>query len=464
MFNISLLKLNKIPILLALTSVAFYLLFAYDLERTDHVKLVTLYIALFFLFYKLVQIKKEDFRFLISLAVLFRLLFLFAIPNLSQDFYRFIWDGRMILEGYNPYLFTPGSFILNDLFPVAQAKALYDGMGALNGSHLSNYTPLNQLFFAIAGLFAGKSIIGSVIIMRSLIIAADFGTLYFGKKLLDKLNIPVHNIFWYLLNPFIIIELTGNLHFEGIMIFFLVWSLYLFQIGKWKIAALVFACSVSLKLIPLIFLPLFYQFFAVKYSERKWQMNIKGVGNLFVFYSIVCAITIITFIPFFNSELITNYTNTVRLWFQRFEFNASFYYIAREIGYTFRGYNEIAIIGKFIPIVVMAFILILTFFRKNKSMVELITAMLLVLSVYYFMSTTVHPWYLATLLILSVFTKYKFPLVWSLVIILSYLAYANTENKENLWIIGLEYLIVYGFFTWEFLNKKGHPRAAFLKL
>jgi len=115
MLNISLLKLNKIPILLALISVVFYLSFAYDLIRTDYVKLVSLYTALFFLFYKLVQINTGNFKFLVGLTVLFRLLFLFSIPNLSQDFYRFIWDGRMILEGYNPYLFTPESFILNDI-------------------------------------------------------------------------------------------------------------------------------------------------------------------------------------------------------------------------------------------------------------------------------------------------------------------------------------------------------------
>ena len=299
---ISLLKHNKIPILLALTSVAFYLSFGYDLVRTDYVKLVSLYSALFLLFYKLVQINTSNIRFLIGLTVLFRLLFLFSVPNLSQDFYRFIWDGRMIIEGFNPFLYTPESFILKNQFPIAQAQELYNGMGALNGSHLSNYTPLNQLFFTIAGLLAGKSILGSVIIMRLIIIAADFGTLYFGKKLLDKLNIPVHNIFWYLLNPFIIIELTGNLHFEGIMIFFLVWSLYLLQTKKWKVAAIVFACSVSLKLIPLIFLPLFYQFFVSKNSDNKWNMSFKGIGKLFFFYGIVCAITIITFIPFYNSR------------------------------------------------------------------------------------------------------------------------------------------------------------------
>ena len=133
------------------------------------------------------------------------------------------------------------------------------------------------------------------------------------------------------------------------------------------------------------------------------------------------------------------------------------YYIAREIGYLFRGYNEIAIIGTVTPILVILFVLIITFFRRNRTPITLITAMLLVLSFYYFTTTTVHPWYLATLLILSVFTKYKFPLVWSFVIILSYLAYVNlnkADKSENLWLITLEYAIVYGVFIWEVFIKK----------
>ena len=460
MINIPLLKLNKIPILLALTSVAFYISFGYDLVRTDYIKLITLYSSLFFLFYKLVQIKKGNFFFLVVLSFLFRFLFLFSIPNLSQDFYRFIWDGRLFLEGYNPYLYTPESFILNHQFPVAQAQELYNGMGVLNGSHFTNYTPLNQLFFIAAGWIAGKSILGSVIIMRLCIIAADFGTLYFGKKLLEKLNIPIHNIFWYLLNPFIIIELTGNLHFEGVMIFFLIWSLYLLHIGKWTTAAIVFACSVSIKLIPLIFLPLVFQYFFKKEDGIKKLVDWNAFKKLIGFYTIVVGLTLLSFSLFYDSELIHNYTNTVKLWFQRFEFNASLYYIAREIGYSFRGYNEIAVIGKIIPLIVTGFLLVIAFFRKNKSMIELITAMLLVLSFYFFTATTVHPWYLSTLLILSIFTKYKYPLVWSYVIILSYLAYITADNKENLWVIATEYLIVYGILIWEIANKKGHLKSS----
>lgn len=436
----SFLEINKIPILISLVSLMFYVSFAYQLERTDYLKLLMLYAALFFLFFKLVHLLKNQIGFLMCLAFIFRAAFIFAIPNLSQDFYRFIWDGRMILEGFNPYLHTPESFILDVNYPVKQAIELYNGMGILNGSHFTNYPPLNQLCFVFAGIFAGKSIFGSAIVMRIIIISADFGTLYFGKKLLKKLHIPVYNIFWYILNPFIIIELTGNLHFESVMIFFLVWSLYLLHKEKWQLSAVIFACSISIKLIPLIFLPLLFQ-------KLNWK---KSLG----FYIIVGIVSMLTFTPFINTEFTYNYVETVALWFQRFEFNASIYYIAREAGYLFRGYNEIGFIGKVIPIVVIVFVLLISFLRKNKTTIELITSMLFVLSFYYFTATTVHPWYIATLLILSVFTKYKFPMIWTLAVILSYLAYTNSDNTENLWVITLEYTIIYSVFIWEVFIKK----------
>ena len=198
--NPSFLKLHKLPLLLALSSGFLYWAFAYDLARTDYIKLLTLYAALFVLFYKLVQIFKNQIAFLSYMAFAFRAIFILAIPNLSQDFYRFIWDGRLIFEGINPYLFTPESFVSTGELPIAQAQELYKGMGTLNASHFSNYPPINQLCFAIAAFFSGKSILGSVAVMRLMIIAADFGTLFFGKKLLEKLNLPVHHIFWYVLN------------------------------------------------------------------------------------------------------------------------------------------------------------------------------------------------------------------------------------------------------------------------
>ncbi len=409
-----------------------------------------IYGALFFLSYKIIQANRGRFWVLSGIGILFRLIFIGLLPNLSQDFYRFIWDGRLIIQGINPYLFTPESLLGDSSLilemTINQAQELYDGMGVLNGSHYSNYPPVNQLCFAIAALFAGKSILSSVMIMRIIIILADIGILYFGRKLLKSLGQDPHKIFWYFLNPFIIIELTGNLHFETVMLFFLIWSLYLLHQKKWMWAALLLGISVSVKLIPLLFLPLFYQWFS--------SIEKKGVLKLISFYSIVLGTVIISFFPFYTNQFVFNFAETIGLWFQHFEFNASIYYIIRWIGFKVVGWNIIETAGRVLPLIVILILLILTFFRKNRSTKQLITVMLFGISSYYLLSTTVHPWYLATPLLLSIFTKYKFPVVWSLLVMLSYSAYGIEGFSENLWLIAIEYLVVIGFAIWEFLPRK----------
>jgi len=454
-------KYHKIPLLFVLLSSIFYLSFAYELVRTDITKLLLLYLALFVFAYQIIKTSGFYFRLLVIAAILFRLLFLFAVPHLSQDFYRFIWDGQMIISGINPYLSTPDFQMAKGMLSsFSNQNELYQGMGELSASHFTNYPPLNQLCFVLGNLFPGKSILSSIIGMRLIIIAADIGTLYFGKKLLERLKLPSNRIFWYILNPFIIIELTGNLHFEGVMIFFIVWSLYLLHSGKWKWAAVVYACSISVKLITLMFLPLFFWWFASNtrtnhnYKPKKRILALVGMTKLISFYAIVITITLLLFLPFFSMEFINNYSKTVGLWFGNFEFNASLYYLARTIGYAFTGYNEIAIIGRVLPVISLVIILGFSFFKENKTISKLFTSMLFTFTFYLFLSTTVHPWYIATLILICIFTNYRFPLVWSIVIILSYLAYSNSSNSENLWVIGLEYAIVFFVFLWEVLFKK----------
>ena len=448
------LKLYKIPLLFAFISVALYISFGYDLHRSDFAKLLPLYGALFFLAYKLIQITKGNFWILFGFGIVFRLVFLIAIPNLSQDFHRFLWDGRLLLKGINPYLFTPEMYASGLLsgVEVTQATELISGMGALNASHYSNYPPINQLFFAIAALFAKNSILGSVVVLRLIMILADVGVFYFGRKLLKNLNLNPHTIFWYFLNPFIIIELTGNLHFEGVMLFFLVWALYLLQKRKWVWAAVLLGVSVSVKLLPLLFLPLFFNYFLKNKKGEKdssLEFTSLGIKKLILFYTVCLLTVVVTFLPFFSSEFLQNFTTTIGLWFQNFEFNASVYYIIRWIGFQTVGWNVIATVGKVLPLIVIAFILILTFFRRNETLPKLITAMLFGVSFYFLLSTTVHPWYVATPLLLCLFTKYRFPIVWSAVVILSYSAYGADGFNENLWLVAGEYLVVIGYAIWE---------------
>jgi hypothetical protein len=187
-------------------------------------------------------------------------------------------------------------------------------------------------------------------------------------------------------------------------------------------------------------LPVFFKFLG-------WK---KALG----YYCIVGIITLGFFVPFTNSTLINNYSDTIGLWFTNFEFNASIYYVVREIGYTATGYNIIQTVGKVLPLITLAIALGISFFRKNNLPKQLLISMVLCFTVYLLFSTTVHPWYLASLVLLSSFTTLRFGIAWSVSVVLSYFAYSSPNFKENLWLISLEYFIVAAMLYLDFFIKK----------
>ena len=416
-----------------------YALWAYDLERFEHFTLLTLYSVLFGCYYLILRQVKIKEQHLTYLALALRLVFIAAIPNLSQDFYRFIWDGRLILSGLNPYLTTPDNLMISqpNLFP--QMKTLFEGMGALSAEHYSNYPPLHQLPFILAAIISKHSILGSVVILRLLLIGADIGILFFGKKLLRKLQLPTMNIYWFILNPLVIVELTGNLHFEGLMLFFFVMALYYVHTQKWHLAALTMALSIAVKLVPILSLPLFL-------NKLGWKKSIR-------FCLTVGIVFMLLFAPFLKDNFFENYSATIGLWFSKFEFNASFYYLLNWGVETILNFELIHSMG----VIVVSFIglqIIYQLLQNKTKTTALITTVLWVFTGYYLISTTVHPWYIISLLLLSIFTPFKFAKVWSYTLILSYFAYHQFSVEEKGVILCLEYLPVLGVLAWELWNQR----------
>ncbi|SHG49283.1 polyprenol phosphomannose-dependent alpha 1,6 mannosyltransferase MptB [Flagellimonas flava] len=446
-------KLHKVPNLLVLASLLFYSIFAYDLDREDFPKLLGLFLAVFILHFKLIQFQKWNFKFLLVTGILFRLVFLLAEPNLSQDFYRFIWDGELIKNGINPYLYLPNQLIARPDLPIANAQLLFEGMGDLSARHYSNYPPVNQIIFSLSALLGGGSILGSIIVMRLIIILADVGILYFGRKLLQKLNRPNYVALWYFLNPLVIIELTGNLHFEGVMLFFFVWSLHIVSIKKNVWAAPIYAISIMVKLVPILFLPMFLQYLGFKKSV--------------LFYTLVSTTCLLLLLPFYDTAFIDNYAETIGLWFSNFEFNAGIYNAVKKIAvicFDAKPWELVKVYGSLLAKAVIVGSVVLGLFRSNRKFENLLTSMLILLSAYYFLSSTVHPWYVVFLIVLCMLGRYRFAMVWSLTAVLSYSAYTNPDFKENLWLVAFEYILVFAFLIYEIVGKGGKKLHFFKKL
>jgi alpha-1,6-mannosyltransferase len=333
-------------ILFSCSLIYFYC--AYFINRSDFEVLVLCYFLLFSA-YIYVSIKATfNYKEIIAFAVFFRLIFLFSIPPLSDDFYRFVWDGRMIFDGINPYLVLPSEFIQttssNDF------HFLFENMNSQN--YFTVYPPFNQLLFGLASLLGGGSIYFEIIILRSFIILAEIGTMLMLPKLLTKFNLNKNLSLFYILNPLIIIELTGNLHFEGVMIFFIIAAIYFLVKNQLLLSSLFWALAIGTKLIPLIFLPVLIKVVGVKKSLYHFIITAFGC--------------ILMFLPFLSNELISNFFSSLDLYFQSFEFNASIYFLVREVGYWIKGWNTIQFIGPAMAIITfLGIISILLFFKRS---------------------------------------------------------------------------------------------------
>ena len=149
-----------------------------------------------------------------------------------------------------------------------------------------------------------------------------------------------------------------------------------------------------------------------------------------------------------------NFYNTIKLWFSNLEFNGSVYYIIRHLGYKIKGYNIIKSVGFITPILTTIIMFYLLLIKNNQKIKIILENMFLLLCFFYMISMVVHPWYIITILYLGLFTKYNFQIIWSAMIFLTYFAYKNYNVEENFYLIGLEYIVVFGFFIYDFFNRE----------
>jgi len=381
----------------------------------------------------------------IGAAIAVRLCLLFAFPLLSDDIYRFIWDGRLLVAGENPFEQLPSYWTTNGGEAMALTKSLYNELNSPN--YFTIYPPVCQAIFACSQWIAGSSIFGAALVMKLFIVGFEIGSILLMLQLLKSLKIPTKNIMLYALNPLIILEISGNLHFEGPMIFFLLLALNLIVKNKWKLSALALAFSVASKLLPLLFLPFIWNYLGLK------------KGFLYcLFTGVFC---LLLFAPLFSPVFIANFADSLDLYFQKFEFNGSIYYLGRWLGEIRKGYNIIQTLGPSLAMLTFTSVLFLAFRKRITSVQQLLSGCFWAFCIYLFLGTTIHPWYLSIPILLSVFLPFRFPIFWSFLIMLTYINYSQAIYDENLWIVALEYIVVIAILSWEvftfFRGKMSHP-------
>jgi hypothetical protein len=426
---------------LIVLSLIFYFLLA-QTNRQETTQLFLLFGFLFLIYLFVIKMKEVDLKWWLLASVLFRLQFLFFLPLLSDDFYRFIWDGRLMATGYHPFSQLPAFYMQHGLAIPGITQSLFEKLNS--PEYFTIYPPVNQFVFWLSAKLFPDSIFGSAAVMRLCLIAADIGSVYFIRKLLIHHQLPARNILIYALNPLVIIELSGNLHFEALMIFFIVVSFWLFIRRKNLQSAVAFGFAIATKLLPLIALPLF--------------INWLGWRKALFYFLAVGACCLLVFLPILNLDFISGFSQSLGYYFKKFEFNASIYYLVREYGFWKYGYNIIQTAGLKLGLWSAMLIFVYTILHgelndqgsaNNRTNASVWSALLFVFVIYFLFSTTVHPWYITTLVAFSVFTNWRFAVVWSGLIFLTYAGYYSNGFSENYYLTAIEYTAVLMYFFYE---------------
>ena len=422
---------------------------AYATPRADFGQLVGLG-AVALLAYAWLLRSRLPWRWGLAAALVFRLLWLPARPALSDDVYRFRWDGILVAHGVNPFRFRPDEVIADGARTTIPDEAqrrqalpqLQQLYRQLNSPHYySVYPPVCQFIFGGAARLFPTSDGGFASCLRVIILAAEMGTAWLLLALLPALGCRPERALRYLLHPLVIVELTGNLHFEGLVVFFTLLALWLLSRQRWGLSAGALGLGIATKLLPLLALPLLVR----RLGWRRFTgYTAVTVGTLLLLFS-----------PFLSVALFVNISRSLNLYFRSFEFNASLYYLLRPVGIWLTTYNQIAIIGPALALLSGLFGLALAWRERHLSLVSLPQTLLLMLTAYYALATTVHPWYLSLLIGLSTLSHFRFPLVWGGMALLSYAAYRTSAYTENLWLVALEYTVTFAVLLWEISRPAG---------
>ena len=409
----------------------------YFLVRSDTSELLLVFTFSFLIYTWLSYRRKSvDWPALFWGGLFLRILLLFMIPNLSDDIYRFIWDGQLTWNVVHPFAHIPAWYFENG-FPDYLDPALYDRLNS--PGYFTVYPPVSQFFFMMTAAVTQGDPFWSSVLLRVFLIAAETGTFFLLREICSQSGMDPRRTAWYWLNPLVLLEITGNLHFEGFMIFFLFLSLVLLIRQYWWMAGAAFGLAVGVKLLPLIFLPVIWKHI----GWRSFRVFVLMTGSVLLIYTL----------PFLDMAFIYGLQDSLALYFQKFEFNASIYYLVREFGYWYKGYNIIETAG---PRLAMVTFLLISLFalRHSPLKVRLSSAMGISLTLYLLLATTVHPWYLLVLIPLFLLQDIYFPVLWSALVVLSYAGYTPDGYTENLWLTFVEYALVIVYMIYELVYQK----------
>jgi len=186
---------------------------------------------------------------ILGIAVLLRLVLLAAPPLLSDDIFRYVWDGRVQAAGINPYRHLPVAPELQAL----RDEAIFPSINRKEYA-VTIYPPAAQMFFVLV-----TRLQESVTMMRAALVACEVITVLAVIALLRRLGRPATRVVAYAWHPLALWEVANNGHIDAAMTAMMLLALWLFATGRVLRAGAAAAVGALFKPFAVMVLPAFWR-------------------------------------------------------------------------------------------------------------------------------------------------------------------------------------------------------------
>ena len=200
------------------------------------------------------------------LAAVWHVEFLRLPPGADDDIHRYVWDGRLQLLGYNPYLVVPSD-------PAVKGLHTAETRNLNNPDLPSPYPAGAQLFFR-----AVAAIRESTFAFKVAFVICEAAIVLLLLDLLRQMRRPAHLVLAFAWNPLLAVEVAGSGHIDIVGALLLVISAAAL-VRRWRAtAAVALGLAVAVKFLPLVVAPIYWE----RVRIRDTVLAAAAVGLLYV--------------------------------------------------------------------------------------------------------------------------------------------------------------------------------------
>lgn len=205
------------------------------------------YVAILLRLRKEAQVPQRVVTSALLLSIAFRMPLVVPPVNFDSDMVRYVWDGRVQLQGYNPYQVVPAD-------PAMAATHDDDTRRMPSLRVRTPYPPAAQLFFRLV-----VWIHDSPRTMKIALALCDLLTILIVWRWLPLIGRPEWLAIAYAWNPLVILEVAHSGHIDALGALWIIASAYWLTRRRTALASIAFVLAIATKLLPIVLVPLFWR-------------------------------------------------------------------------------------------------------------------------------------------------------------------------------------------------------------